>query len=78
MRRQRGDNGEESRSSNFSKNPDGWDTHLVIWDEIKYVMESRGLTLKQKEKKILNMFINIAKFSEEWDKDPTYIRVINK
>ena len=40
-------------------------------------MESRGcLTLKQKEKEILKIFLDITKSCKELEKDPTYIGVM--
>ena len=72
--------GEESRSSNLSKNdscnPGGGDKRLAFWSEINDVMESRGLTLKQTEKTFIKIFVNIVKLCKEWEKDPTYARVM--
>ena len=52
-------------TSNHSKtdsdsniNPDGWDIPLDVWGELNDNMESRGLTLKEKEKEILKLFFN--------------------
>ena len=41
-------------------------------------MESKGVTLKLKEKEILKIFFNIVKFCRQWKKDPTHIKVMDK
>ena len=40
-------------------------------------MESRRLTLKQREKEILKLFFNSVKFCREREKDSTYIKVMD-
>ena len=59
--------GEDSDTSNCSKidsdsesDPDGWDIPLDERDKINDNMDSRSLTLKEKEKEILKLLYNVV------------------
>ena len=59
-------------SKNYSKSDrDGWDKPLYVWGDIYDVMDSKDLTLKQKEKEIPKLFFIMVKFCRQWEKDQT-------
>ena len=76
------EDGEESDSSYCSKtdsdpksDPDGRNIPLDVWSEFYYNIESRGLTLKEKE--TLKLFYNAVRFCRDWENEPTYTKVMD-